>query len=190
MRDLTPKQSRFLAVALLLVLLSLAVLAIAAPVLLLHQHYDQALENLSDRLTRYSRVVAMRPGIESQLKVAQAKQASRFYLKSSGPSLAAAEIQDLAKVVIEQNGAKLTSMQILPHKDENGLRQVTVNIQLSGKFQALHQVVYALENTQPYLFIDNASIRSPLAFSSLNPAEAELYVQFDLAGFAMVKGEQ
>lgn len=187
MRDLPPKQSRIFAIALLLALLSLIALAVAGPVLLLHQHYDQALENLSDRLTRYSRVAAMRPEIESQLKIAQAKQASRFYLKSSGPSLAAAEIQDIAKIVIEQHGAKLTSMQILPHKDENGLRQVTVNIQLSGKFQALHQVIYALENTQPYLFIDNASIRSPLSYSSPNPADAELYVQFDLAGFAVMK---
>ncbi len=190
MRDLTPKQSRILAIALLATLLGLAVLAVAGPVLLLHRHYDQALENLGDRLARYSRVAAMRPEIESQLRIAQAKQISRFYLKNSGPSLAAAEIQDIAKIVIEQHGAKLTSMQVLPHKDEKDVRQVTVNIQLSGNYQVLHQVIYALENTQPYLFFDNVSIRSPLSYSSRGATDAELYVQFDLVGFAVLKGEQ
>ena len=190
MQDLTPKQSRMLAIALLAALLCLAVLAVAVPALLLHRHYDQALESLTDRLTRYSRVAAMRPAIESQLRIAQAKQVSRFYLKNSGPSLAAAEIQDIAKIVIEERGAKLTSMQILPHKDENGYRLVTVNVQLSGNFQALHDVFYALENTQPYLFLDNASIRSPLSYTSRNAAESELYAQFDLVGFAVLKGEQ
>lgn len=190
MRELTPKQSRFFAIALLAFLLSLVVVAIAAPVLLLHQHYDVALEDLSDRLIRYGRIVAMRPEIESQLKITQAKRAPRFYLKNSGPSLAAAEIQDIAKIVIEQHGAKLTSMQVLPHKDENAYRQVTVNVQLSGNFQAVHEVIYALENTQPYLFIDNASIRSPLSYASRNAADAELYVQLDLVGFAVLKGEQ
>lgn len=190
MHDLTPKQSRFLAIALLASILGLVVLAIATPVLLLHRHYDVALEDLGDRLTRYGRVVAMRPEIESQLKIAQAKRASRFYLKNSGPSLAAAEIQDIAKIVIEQHGAKLTSMQVLPHKDENEYRQVAVNVQLSGNFQTLHEVIYELENTQPYLFFNNVSIRSPLSYSSRNAADAELYVQFDLVGFAVLKGEQ
>lgn len=188
MRDLTPKQSRVLAIALLVALLCLIVLAVAGPLLLLHRHYDQALENLSDRLTRYSRVVAMRPGIESQLKIAQAKLASRFYLKNSIPSLAAAEIQDIAKIVIEQHGGKLTSMQVLPHKDENGFRQVTLNVQLSGNFQSLHEIIYDLENTQPYLFLDNVSIRSPQNYSSRNTADTELYAQFDLIGFAVLKG--
>lgn len=190
MRNLTSKQSRMLAIALLLSILSLVVLAVAAPVVLLHRHYDQALESLVDHLTRYSRVVGMRPEIESQLKLTQAKQVPRFYLKNSGPSLAAAEIQDIAKVVIEQHGAKLTSMQVLPHKDENGYRQVTVNVQLTGNFQSLHEVIYELENTQPYLFIDNASIRSPLSYTSRNAADTDLYTQFDLVGFAMIKGEQ
>lgn len=187
MHNLTPRQSRVLAITLLVALLGLAVLTITAPVLMLHRHYDEALESLSDRLGRYSRVAAIRPDIESQLKIAQTKQVARFYLKNSGPSLAAAEIQDIAKIVIEQHGAKLNSMQVLPHKDENGYRQVTVTVQLSGNFQALHEIIYALENSQPYLFFDNTSIRSTV---SRNAADSELYAQFDLVGFAVLKGEQ
>lgn len=190
MRDLTPKQSRILAIALLLTLLGLAATAVAVPVMLLHGHYDQALESLTDRLSRYRKIAAMRPDIEAQLKAAQTDASSRFYLKNSGPSLAAAEIQDIAKGVIETRGCKLTSMQVLPHKDEEGYRQITVNVQLSGSFHALHEVLYELENSRPYLFLDNASIRSPLGFAQRNTSDPELYAQFDLVGYAVMKGGQ
>jgi hypothetical protein len=52
-------------------------------------------------------------------------------------------------------------------------------------------MLYALESAHPYLFVDNFSIRATnmIATRADSANEADLFVQFDLTGYAL-KGTQ
>jgi len=55
---MSPARQRLLALGILLIGLAALVGALVVPVLLLHRHYDRAIEDLGDKLTRYRRVAA------------------------------------------------------------------------------------------------------------------------------------
>lgn len=187
MIHLTPWQSKAAALALLTLVLVAAGLAVATPVWLLHQRYDTAMEDAKTRLERYSKIAGMREGLQQKVAEVKALDATRHYLRSASPALAAAELQELVKSVLDANGGKLNSIQILPHKDEGLYRQVTVSLQLTAPLSALKAMLYKLESARPYLFIDNFSIRSFPGFAPrTTPAvEPELTIQFDLTGYAL-----
>ncbi len=184
---LTPLQSKALAVSLLLLVIAAVCIAVAVPVFLLHRHYDEAKAEQLDRLQRYQRVANTRPQLQKLLDEVKNKETAQNFLKNTSPALAAAEIQEVAQTVIEAHGGKLTSMQISPHKDEAGYRQISLNVQLSGTMAALQKIIYDFEVTRPYLFINNLSLRSPLGrFSRVTPGiEPEFNLQFDLMGYAV-----
>lgn len=188
MKKLTPRQSRLAALGLLALALVLAAALIAVPVWWLNRRYDDALDDATARLARYTRIAGMREGLQGQLAQLRAQGAVPAFLKATSAPLAAAEIQELAKNVVEAQGGKLVSMQILPPKDEQRWRQITVNVQLTASLASLKGILYALEASRPYLFIDNFSARTPPVF--LRPGaqtltEPELTVGFDLTGYAL-----
>lgn len=191
MIQLTPQQSKAAALALLAGALLLAAAAVAVPLWLLNRHYDGAIEDASTRLERYYRIAGMREGLQKNIAQVKALGAANHFLKNPSPALAAAEIQEQAKNIVETNGGKLNSIQILPHKDDGLYRQVSVTLQLTGPLSATKKMLHALESARPYLFIDNLSIRSPMGYASRNASatEPELVVQFDLTGYAL-KGAQ
>lgn len=193
MIQMSPAQSRAAALALLVAVLVLAVCAIAVPLWLLNRHYDSALDDSVTRLERYSKIAGMRDGLIRKSAEVKALAASHHYLKSASPALAAAELQEQAKVILEANGGKLNSIQILPHKDDGAYRQISVALQLSAPLSAIKGMLYALESARPYLFIDNFSVRSMAGFGpriGADPAvEPDLTVQFDVTGYAL-KGAQ
>lgn len=190
MRSLTPLQSKSLALVLLALVFVLALLALAMPVILVHRHYDAAIEQITDRMERYQRIIAMAPSLKAGLEKVKARNGRKFYLKNTAPALAAAEIQEIAKTVIEAQSGKLTSIQIVPHKDEGGYRQISVNLQFSGSIANIQKILYSLETRQPYLFVDNLSIRSRLMsnYRAMPGVEPEYFVQFDLTGYALIPG--
>lgn len=190
MNHLTPTQSRAAALALLAAVLLLAAAVVATPLWLLHRRYDGALDDASTRLQRYARIIGMRDGLQKKSVEVAALGKTPHFLKSTSPALAAAELQEQARVVLEANGGKLNSIQILPPKDEGAYRQVSVTMQLTAPLSALKAMLYALESARPYLFIDNFTVRARVGFVARDPAvEPDLTVQLDLTGYAL-KGAQ
>ena len=187
MTNLTPKQSKLAAFALLALAIALAISAVALPLWLLNQRYDAAVEDAATRLERYSRVVGMRDGLQKKAAQVAGLEANHHFLKSASPALAAAELQEQATIILDQNGGKLNSIQILPHKDDGAYRQVSVNLQLTAPLSAIKSMLYALESVRPYLFVDNFAIRAPFNLAARNDTstEPDLIVQFDLTGYAL-----
>ena len=187
MMHLTSRQSRAAALALLLVVLAAVVLAVAMPLWLLNRRYDTAIEDAATRLQRYSKIAGMQDGLRKKVTEVKALGTTRHYLKNASPALAAVELQELVNSVLDANGGKLNSIQILPHKDEGMYRQITISLQLTAPLSALKAMLYKIESARPYLFINNFSVRSYAGFAPRpTPAtEPELTIQFDLAGYAL-----
>ena len=191
MTPLTPKQSTAAAVAILALLVASVVAAVAVPIWMLHRHYDDALADASQRLERYYRIAGMREGLRKKTAELAALGTAGHFLKGASPALAAAEIQERAKGIVEASGAKLNSMQILAPRDDGRFRQISVTVQLTGNLPAIKKMLHALESSRPYLFVDNLSIRAPIFPTNRNAptTEPDLAIQFDLAGYA-VKDEK
>ena len=188
MQALSKNQSRGLAIGLLILFLAIGGLLLFIPVNMLHRYYDQSLDSMVDYLGRYRHVIATHAEVQSALDQVKNKNGRQHFLKNTGAALAASEIQETAKSLIEVNGGKLVSMQVVPFKDDSGYRRVTVNVQFISSMSMLRKTLYAVETVQPYLLLDNVSIRSQA--NTLNKGapvtEPELIAQFDVSGYALV----
>ena len=180
-------QRRALAIGLLVVAVALVLAALLAPVLLLHKHYDDAIETWSTRLATYRRVAAQAPALRSALDVMRTKDARRFFLRNTAPNLAGAELQELVKSTIEQAGGRITTSQSPAPRDDGGFRQIVANVQFFATTPNLQRILHALETKEPLLVIDNITIRPTNAFRGFKPApgqEPEVNVQLDVSAWA------
>lgn len=192
-RRLSPAQSRALALLLLLVVVSAAVAAVALPTWLLQQRYDSYLEDYTDRLKRYRRVAALRPAIENEVKAVEARAGRQYYLKGASPASSAAELQQLVTGIIETNKGRITGSQALPPKEDGktaGPAKATISVQMNASIIPLLGILHTLETTQPYLFVDQLSVRANQgrAYRPVAGVEPEYVVQFRVSGFALAGG--
>ena len=190
---LTPIQSRSLAIGLLVAAVALALGVLLLPVVMLHQHYSDAIESLTDRLERYRRVAAQAPEYRAALEAMREKNGRSFFLKNKAPNLAGAELQELVRGAIEGNGGRITTSQNQAPKDEGRFRQITVNVQFFATTPNLQKILHALETQQPYLVVENITIRPLNAFRGFKPnpgQEPEINVQLDVAAFAFAEQER
>ena len=181
------EKKKRLAIGLLAGSVALVLATFALPVWLVHRHYDDALEQIEQRLTRYERLAATRPELQAKLEAVRAINSRKYFLKSSAASLAAAEIQERAKNFVEANGGRPISVQVAAPRDDGRFKQLTVTVQLNANITALRKILYAIETSEPYLFIDNVMIRSqvPPGFKASPGFEPEMFIQFDVSAYAI-----
>jgi general secretion pathway protein M len=183
----SPRGNRALALLLLFVAVAVALALLVAPVLLLHRHYDLAIETTRDHLDRYRRVAAQAPETKKALDSLRGKNGRRFFLKNTAPNLAGAELQDIVRAAIENNGGRITTVQIVAPKEDGRFRQIGVNVQLFASTPNLQKILYAVETQQPYLIVDALTIRPLNAFRGFKPApgvEPEVSVLLDVVAYS------
>ena len=185
---MTPKQHRALAIAILALAFAVVLAIPTLSLYFLYRHYSLAADDQLERIARYQRIGAQQGELRKALDQVAAKDGRRFYLKASVPNLAGAELQDLVRGAIESNGGRISSVQVAPTKDEGRYRQITVNVQMFANVLNLQKILNAIETRQPYLFIDNLTLRS-LQFRGAQPmrgVEPEINVQMDVTGYALL----
>ncbi len=185
---LTPAQARAFALGLLVAAVVLVLGVVLAPVLLLHRHYDDAIESWTSRLETYRRVAAQAPELRLALDAMRSKDGRRFFLKNTAPNLAGAELQELVKSAIEGGGGRITTSQSPAPREDGGFRQIVASVQFFATVPNLQRILHAIETREPYLAVENVTIRPTNAFRGFKPAagqEPEVNVQLDVAAWAM-----
>jgi hypothetical protein len=184
---LPARQQRLLALAILVVVAAIVAAIVFAPILLLHRHYDEALASSSKRLETYRRVAAQAPEYKKALEAMREKDARRFFLKNTAANLAGAELQELVRAAIEGNGGRISTSQNQSPRDDGRFKQIGVTVQFFATTPNLQKILYAIETQQPYLLVDNLTLRPLNAFRGFRPAagqEPEINVQLDVIGYA------
>ena len=190
---LKPEHSRALALALLFVAVFLGLAVLLAPFLLLHRHYNAAIDSAQERLDRYRSISAQAPGLQKTLDALREKQGRRFFLKNTASNLAGAELQDLVRAAVENNGGRITTVQITAPRDDGRFRLIGLNLQLFATTANLQKILYAIETQQPYMVVDNLTVRPLNGFRGFRPApgaEPEMNVLLDVTGFALSDGDR
>jgi general secretion pathway protein M len=190
---LPPKQSRALALALLALAVLTGLALLLAPFLLLHRHYDAAIDDLQNRIEVYRRTAAQMPELKAALDGLRARDGRRFFLHNTAPNLAGAELQDLVRGAIENNNGRITTIQTAQPRDDGRFKQVGINVQLFATTPNLQKILYTIETQTPYAMVENITIRPLNAFRGFKPApgiEPELSVMLDVSGFALPEGDK
>ncbi len=191
--QLPPRQSRALAVGLLALAVALGLALLLVPFLLLHRHYDATIDALQQRLDVYRRVAAQAPELKKALDTLRTRDGHRFFLQSTAPNLAGAELQDLVRTAIENNGGRITTIQIAQPREDGRFRQIGVSVQLFATTANLQKILYSLETQAPYALVDNITVRPLNAFRGFKPppgAEPELSVMLDASGYTLGESEK
>ena len=178
--------SRSAALSLLAGVAAACYLLVLAPTLEAYGRTQSDVREKVKQLEHYQRVASTRRAVEAQLAELEVRQAeSGVYLSGATDALAAAELQDRVKAIIQASGGALTSTQALPVKTEGTLRRVSVRVQFTGTIEALHQAVYDLETYKPYLMIDNIDVRNRQRRRRADQPEPEarLTIRLDLYGY-------
>jgi hypothetical protein len=190
---LKPSRSQALAIGLLFVAVFLGLAMLLAPFVLLHRHYNAAIDSAQERVQRFRSTAAQRPELQKALDALRAKQGRRFFLKNTAANLAGAELQDLLRAAVENNGGRITTVQITPPRDDGRFRLIGVNLQMFATTPNLQKILYAIETQQPYLVVENLTVRPLNAFRGFRPApgaEPEVSVLLDVTGFAYSEGDK
>ena len=158
---LNPQQRRLLALAILLLALGAVFSFSVLPVLLANQHYRDTIDGLESRLQQLQRAAAIGDSLQPQYEQLKRWQTSdAHYLKSNSAALAAAELQRLVKRVIVSKNAEVVSTQILTTQQEEGFDRVSLKVRIRGELENIVQAFHVLETGEPFVFLDNVSVRA------------------------------
>ena len=167
-RELTPRERRGAALIVLALLLWLGWWLLVQswflnPLIDLEEQADA----LRAQQQRYAGIVQQRASLQQQLQAARGDPASRTsLLPGEDPSAVAADLMqrslDLVKAHANQGpGCQVTQrMPITPeHDSTEPYRQVKVSLTLECALQPLANLLHDFEYGQPFLFVDNLSLR-------------------------------
>jgi len=182
-----PRRGRALALGIFIAAVIAVVVAIAVPVWLLNRHYDTALAEGLDKLDRYRRIASTRTQVVRENEAMAARDPHSFYLRAGGAALSAAQAQEAIRALVESSGGRLITIGAPVTHDDGRYRQVSINVQLTANIFALLKILGSVESNAPYLFVDNATIRTqvPATFRPPAGAEPEMFVQFDVYGYSL-----
>ena len=184
-----PRKRRWLALAFLLTLVSLAIAAVAVPSLLLHRHYDENIARLSRQLSNQTAFNAQRPRLMEKLAALKLRDVKKMYLKGTSTALALAELQEIVRTTIEANGGRVISaVQGNAAKEEGAFRPVNANFNLAVNNVNFRRLLYALETKEPYLFVDTVNVQ-PQIGGAIRPVpgmvEPDMIIQLEIRGYAL-----
>jgi general secretion pathway protein M len=184
--ELSPAMRRFLAVGLLLVLVALVWSLVAAPLLDARSEAQRTIDRLQPLLERGRAAVSGTAALQAELtQLKERRNSAGGLLDGSNESIAAVQLQERLKSAVDHVNGDMRSTQVLPARDDGGFRRMTVRAQLSMNLAALQHVIYELEASLPYLFLDNVEITEHSANRRVKQADDDplLDVQLDLFGY-------
>ncbi|MGE5154144.1 MAG: type II secretion system protein GspM [Bdellovibrio bacteriovorus] len=187
--------------ALLILVPSLVITAVALPIMVRLDRMESAIEERRDQIQKYRRLIATLPSLRAELEQVKANEDFKaFYFDAPTPALAGAELQRKVQDIVTAASGRLISTQLLPDEKEQHPPRVRIRTQIQGSTETLINILYEIEQARPFLFVDQVSVRSSAradlperltraraARSGVDP-QAELTVRLDIFGFALGGG--
>jgi len=191
---------RFLAVVLLGIALLLAYLLfvhwwLVSPYLTMRDEYY----DLRDQQYHFAELIQSKPMIEQQLKdVAGLEQENQAFLSDADAASAFSDLSERLKRAVEQNldpNARCTVNGISPspNRVQEVYLRVSANVNMNCQAEMFAKVLYTLESSNPYLFVDRLVIyRQQQMFmpggKPAAPGATSVNAQFVLSGFLRQPG--
>ncbi len=147
------------------------VLFVFAPV---WTHFASRGEEISESAAQLSHFQALASNAKALMK--KTSQAGDPFLPGSEERVVSADLQASLKAIATAAGARLLGIRGLHNNRSPQLHMVAVNMELEGPLPSIRNVLLAIENQMPFLFVTAASLRS-VADGDDGLLRAELKVQ-------------
>lgn len=193
-----PKDGRFLAAVLLLIVLMLVYLIgihwwFVAP----HMQFSSDMQDLRDQQLRFRQTIAEKPEIEQRLAEVRAyEQGNQAFLSETDANAASAALiqrlkQAMSDHAKDENRCQNVSTQSYNSGEEELYKRVTVQARLKCDLEPLAAILYDLENGKPYLFVDQVMIYKQQTYTppGAKVAPVPLDVRFNLSGYLRQPGK-
>jgi general secretion pathway protein M len=193
-----PKDGRFLAVVILLIVLLLVYLIgihwwFVAP----HLQFRADMQDLRDQQLRFRQAAAQKPEIEKRLTQIRAQeQSNQAFLTDADASAASAWLiqrlnQSISDHAKDEKRCQSVSQQNYAGGEEELYKRVTVQARLRCDLEPLAAILYDLENGKPYLFVDQNMIYKQQTYQppGSKVSSSPLDVRFNLTGYLRQPGK-
>jgi len=184
--DPLPLARRGLALAILLILVGMVYAAAVQPLVDDYRDTTQSIDQMSALLQRYQRVAGNLAPLQAELASVQQRQGAKDgFFTGANDTLVAAQLQGKLRTAVEAAHGELKSTQVLPAEDDGKMRRITVRGQMASTLGAVQRVIYELEASSPYLFVDNLTLRARAAERRAEVPDQDpiLDVRFDVYGY-------
>jgi len=169
-----------------LVILAGLVLAAGWLVGALHSAYRANQAQLAERwlsLQRYRGIAAQADAVDRWAAEIASGLEDEAFLVGESAGLIGAALQSRIADIANGNGADLTSFRAIEPATKDGLLDLAVEVQLSGRLAGVQATLEGIESAAPLLFVERAEIRASQRASLEGSEEALLDVQLEVHGF-------
>jgi general secretion pathway protein M len=179
-------QHALISLGILFLVLSILFVGLVAPAMTAKNASNERTENLQLQHARYKSAEQELIQLEKQLEqlLHQYLNHKEDFLEEKQQTLAAADLQQYLKKVIESHAGNLVSTQPITDINKKPFPKVTIKIHMRGNINALQKTLYQLESSRPQLFIDNVIIqrRNPTGRGKKLNID-QLDIRFDVNGY-------
>ncbi len=154
------KNERWLAVGLLLAVMSFISFVIILPLINQGLALNDERNTLGFRLEQYERILARKQSVIEEMETLKTQFADQNYLSTQNTSaLASAELQEMIKQAIVEAGGQLSSTQGLPIVTKNNFNRIPINVRMTGNSEVLRAVLHKIETATPLVVVEQIDIR-------------------------------
>ena len=159
-RQKNNQNARWLAVGLLLALISLIGFIIILPLVNQGLALYEEKNALGFRFEQYERILARKQSVIDEMEALKEKFADQNYLSTQNTSaLASADLQEMIKQAIVEAGGQLSSTKGLPIVIKNNFQHIPINVRMTGNSEVLRAVLYKIETATPLVVVEQIDIR-------------------------------
>ena len=154
------QNERWLAVGLLLAVMSFISFVIILPLINQGLALHDERNTLGFRLEQYERILARKQSVIEEMETLKTQFADENYLSTQNTSaLASAELQEMIKQAIVEAGGQLSSTQGLPIVTKNNFNRIPINVRMTGNSEVLRAVLHKIETATPLVVVEQIDIR-------------------------------
>lgn len=179
---------RWLAVALLLLVVLTVVFALLMPLITTGLAYHDEKNDLLFRLQRQQTIAGRENRVTEDLEsINQQLLQQGYFSTSTTEALASAELQNIVKTAVSDAGGQLTSTQGLPGKMHDGFFKIAVKVRMTATMEALSSILHTIETAVPVLIVDQLDINPMRGVrnrtnNKIEPS-GQLNVSFEIVSF-------
>ncbi len=172
---------RLLAVMLLLLIPLLAWFAVGDPLRANFVLEREKIATYRDDLGRFEAIAARLKVYQSDLRsLKQDPELARAILRADSETLAAADLQQRIKSVVEGQGGSLVSTQVLDTLPAAPFSQIRINMRMLLSVPVLQQVLHEIEKQRPYLIVRQLLISNRNRAGRRKAAQMQLIESLDV----------
>lgn len=161
---------RALALAILVTVMTLLWGIIVYPLLRFSTSTQEHIQQSTIVLNDLHAAAGEAPALMAQLElISQQRLTDSGVIQADNAALAAAQIQNVMRTIIQGNSGRLRSANILEPSTETSYEKVGVRYDFEIPVQSLGEILYLIESRSPYLFLETIEVRGT---ENLDQAEA------------------